>query len=94
MDKEDFASLKRAIAQVEAYKEGAREGYVTHEPIDVKAVRAATGLTRNAFAERFHLPARTVQDWEQNRRQPDAPARALLALIAKDPDGIARMLAS
>lgn len=93
MIKEDFESLKRGLAQVQAYQEGAREGYVTHEPIDVKAVRQRTGLTQKGFADRFHLPAGTVRDWEQKRRQPDAPARTLLALIAKDPDAVARMLA-
>lgn len=93
MNAEDFESLKRAMGQVKAYQEGARDGYVTHEPIDVKAVRKSTGLTQKLFADRYHLPTRTLQDWEQKRRTPDAPARALLMLIQKDADGIARMLA-
>lgn len=33
----DFESLKRAMGQVEAYQEGARDGYATHEPIPLKA---------------------------------------------------------
>ncbi|MPT48032.1 MAG: helix-turn-helix domain-containing protein [Sphingobium sp.] len=93
MNKEDFESLKRAMGEVKAYQEGARDGYVTHEPVDVKALRKRTGLTQKAFADRFHLPARTLQEWEQQRRLPDAPARALLALIQKDADTIAKMLA-
>jgi putative transcriptional regulator len=93
MTNEDFESLTRGLAEAKAYQEGAREGYVTHEPIDVKAVRARSGMTQKRFATTYHLPFGTVRDWEQQRRQPDAPARALLELIQKDPDGIARMLA-
>lgn len=92
MNKDDFESLKRGLDQVQEYQEGARAGYVVHEPVDVKAVRSLTHLTQKAFARTYHLPAGTVRDWEQKRRQPDAPARALLALIRKDPAGIARML--
>ena len=43
MDKDDFASLRRAIAQVDDYRRGQRAGFVAHEPVDVKANRAATG---------------------------------------------------
>jgi putative transcriptional regulator len=92
MNKDDFASLKRGLEQAAAYQQGAREGYAVHEPVDVKAIRAASGLTQQAFASTYHLPAGTLRDWEQHRRQPDAPARALLMLIRKDPETIAAML--
>ncbi|MEJ7933488.1 transcriptional regulator [Sphingobium sp. AN558] len=93
MDTQDFASLKRAMAQVEAYEGGDRKGFVTHEPVDVKAVRAATKKSQQAFAETYHLPVGTVRDWEQGRRQPDAPARALLTIIQADPAVAERLLA-
>ncbi len=38
--------------------------------VDVVAVRAHTGLSQRAFAERFGLDLRAVQDWEQGRRKP------------------------
>lgn len=63
------------------------------EPIDVRAVRKATAKTREAFAAAYKLPLGTVRDWEQQRRQPDAPARALLTLIAADPLRVERLLA-
>jgi len=34
-----------------------------------------------------------LRDWEQGRRQPDAPARAWLTVIAADPQAVERMLA-
>lgn len=92
MDKDDFASLKRAMAQVDDYQGGQRAGFVTHEPVDVKAIRAATGKSQADFARTYHLPVGTVRDWEQGRRQPDAPARVLLSIIRADPVGVGKML--
>ena len=93
MIERDFESLKRGLAQVEAYKAGARDGFVEHTPIDIKAIRKAAGKTQGEFASAYHLPIGTVRDWEQGRRQPDAPARALLTIIAADPAGAERLLA-
>ena len=39
---EDFESLKRGLAQAQAHRDGARDGFVEHAPLDVKAIRAAT----------------------------------------------------
>lgn len=94
MDKGDFESLKRGLAQVAVYKAGAREGFVTHTPVDIKAIRAATKKSQQAFADAYRLPIGTVRDWEQGRSSPDAPARALLTLIEKAPDEVAKMLES
>ena len=54
--------------------------------VDVKAVRRRLGLSQAAFAARFGVNLRTVQDWEQGRRRPEGPARLLLAVIDRDPD--------
>ncbi len=59
---------------------------------DVKAIRARLGLSQAAFASRFGVNLRTMQDWEQGRRRPEGPARLLLAVIERDPDVIPRML--
>ena len=93
MTEDDFASLKRGLAQAQAYQAGERAGFVTHAPVDIKAIRRAAGKTQNQFAEAFRIPVGTVRDWEQGRRSPDAPARALLAVIARDPATIERLLA-
>jgi putative transcriptional regulator len=94
MDKDDFASLRRGLDQVEAYKAGEREGFGVHEPIDVKAIRERVHKSQPAFAKAYHLPVGTVRDWEQGRRSPDAPARALLMLIEREPELVERMLAN
>jgi DNA-binding transcriptional regulator YiaG len=56
---------------------------------DVKAIRERLGLTQEAFAARFHLSQRTIQQWEQRRAMPDLPARILLKAIEQAPDVIA-----
>jgi putative transcriptional regulator len=61
--------------------------------VNVREVRKQTGLSRAAFAEKFALDARAVQDWEQGRRVPDRAARAYLMVIAKRPDAVVEALA-
>jgi len=49
-------------------------------------VRGQTGLTQTAFAERIGVPVETVRNWEQGKRSPRGPARALLKVIDQAPD--------
>jgi putative transcriptional regulator len=58
----------------------------------VKALRQRLGMTQAGFAEAFHLPITTLRDWEQRRSTPDAPARALLLAIERDPEVMRRLL--
>jgi putative transcriptional regulator len=62
--------------------------------VDVRAVRAGTGLSRAEFARRFALDPRALQDWEQGRRRPDRAARAYLIVIARHPEAVVEALAS
>ncbi|HZT25420.1 MAG TPA: helix-turn-helix domain-containing protein [Pseudolabrys sp.] len=52
----------------------------------VRQVRARCRLTQAAFAEKIEVPIETVRNWEQGKRQPRGPARALLKLIDKAPE--------
>jgi len=47
---------------------------------------------RQEFAARYHIPLGTLRDWEQGRSEPDQPARAYLKVIARDPEGVSRLL--
>ncbi len=66
--------------------------YVPAGP-DVRTVRERLGLSQEAFAARFRLSLRTVQEWEQRRRVPEGPARVLLQVIDREPEAVARALA-
>ena len=58
----------------------------------VKVLRQRLGMTQAEFAEAFRLPISTLRDWEQHRSVPDAPARALLRAIDRDPETMRRLL--
>ena len=58
----------------------------------VKALRQRLGMTQVEFAEAFRLPVSTLRDWEQLRTTPDAPARALLQAIEREPETMRRLL--
>ena len=60
----------------------------------VRTVRKNLGLSQAEFAARFRIPVGTLRDWEQNRRQPDAPSLAYLRVIAREPETVAKALAS
>jgi putative transcriptional regulator len=51
-----------------------------------RAIRAATRLTQAEFAARIGVPIETVRNWEQGKRSPRGPARALLKLIENAPN--------
>lgn len=69
-------------------------GLVVHVPdtLDVAAVRLRTGLTQAAFADRIGVKVATLRNWEQRRREPDGPARVLLAMLDRDPKVVERTL--
>lgn len=53
--------------------------------LPVRELRARLGFTQSEFAARLGLPVDTVRNWEQGKRVPRGPARALLLLIARAP---------
>jgi putative transcriptional regulator len=65
---------------------------VISEPVDVKAIRAKLGMSQDAFAATFGFSAAALRDWEQRRRVPRGPARALLQIIEREPEAARRAL--
>ena len=51
-----------------------------------RRIRSQTRLTQAEFASRIGVPIETVRNWEQGKRSPRGPARALLKLIDTAPD--------
>lgn len=60
--------------------------------IDVRAIRRRTGLSQAKFAELLDIELSTLRNWEQGRRQPTGPARALLRAIQNDTLAVMRAL--
>ena len=63
-----------------------------HGLVNVKKLREGLGLTQEEFASTYRIPVGTLRDWEQLRKNPDAPARAYLMVIAKNPQAVAEWL--
>jgi putative transcriptional regulator len=59
----------------------------------VRDLRRRARLTQLEFAARLGVPVETIRNWEQGKRMPRGPARALLALIARAPDTVFAALA-
>jgi DNA-binding transcriptional regulator YiaG len=60
--------------------------------LDVRQVRALTGLSQSKFAELLSIEVSTLRNWEQGRRAPTGPARALLRAISNNPVAVIRAL--
>ena len=54
----------------------------------VRDLRRRAQLTQIEFAARLGVPVETIRNWEQGKRLPRGPARALLAVIAHAPDAV------
>ena len=71
---------------------------VTYVPVprvvDVRKLRARMKLSQTQFAAKFGFSLDSIQNWEQGHRQPEGPARTLLAVIAKDPKAVEEALRS
>ncbi len=65
------------------------------EPVPaVRDLRRRARLTQLEFAARLGVPVETIRNWEQGKRMPRGPARALLAVIAHAPETVFAALAS
>lgn len=52
----------------------------------VISARKKTGLSQAEFAKLLNVSARTLQEWEQGRRQPSGAAKTLIAIAERHPD--------
>ncbi len=89
-----FDNILAGLEDARAYAEGdeSRGKARVVEVVDVKAVRAKTGLSQPKFAALFRISVGTLRNWEQGRRQPDGPAVALLRVIEREPETVIRAL--
>ena len=64
------------------------------EEIDLRSIRALTGLSQAKFAELLAIEVSTLRNWEQGRREPTGAARALLRAIRNDPMAVIKALSA
>jgi len=69
-----------------------RASTASDDSVDVRKVRAVTGLSQAKFAELLSIEVATLRNWEQGRREPTGPARALLRAIRNNPIEVIKAL--
>ena len=94
MKKELFSELVASIEEAGKIHRGeipaSRE--FSFDPEDVRAIREKLHKSQSQFARMIGVSVSTLQNWEQGRRQPHGPARALLLVASKSPNVVARAL--
>jgi putative transcriptional regulator len=88
----DIATDPRSIATAAHNAARAANGRA-EDATYARNVRSRTGLTQAAFAARIGVPVETVRNWEQGKRSPRGPARALLKVLEEAPDAAFAVLA-
>lgn len=61
--------------------------------LPVVSARMKSGLPQSAFAKLLGVSVRTLQDWEQGRREPSGAAKTLIAIAERRPEVLREALA-
>ena len=96
MGKRLFSELVDSMKQMNEIVQGKRAASRRFEvnAVSVKKLRAKLGLSQPKFAALLHVDVGTLRNWEQGRREPTGPAKALLTAISRDPENVLKALAA
>jgi putative transcriptional regulator len=86
-------SAKGIVAHLKGEIELPTRRIVLPGEVDVRRIRTKAGMSQTDFAHAFCINPRTLQEWEQGRRKPDATTRAYLAVIGKNRKAVLDALA-
>ena len=94
MKKKDFDTLTESIRQAGRIRRGEEKPSRVIEvtPPDIKAIRAQLGRSQAEFALMIGVSVGTLRNWEQGRRRPEGPARALLKVASVNPSAVEKAL--
>ena len=94
MKDRDFSNLLASVREAGEIKAGRRtpSRVAVVRPPDIKAIRKRLKVTQARFAAMIGVSLRTLQNWEQGRRQPHGPAKALLRIAARNPRAVLHAL--
>lgn len=92
-DRDIGAEILQGISEIKEYRRGnsslrTRE---LSEPSPPQVIRTKLRLSQSSFAGLMGVSIRTLQDWEQGRREPQGPAVALLRIAEQHPEVFAQL---
>jgi putative transcriptional regulator len=87
MKKEMFEELMGSVREAGAVLRGQKKASrrIVISSSGVRAIRERTNLSQSEFARLIGVSAKTLQNWEQDRRHPTGPAATLLKIISYEP---------
>ena len=95
MSKKFFEKLLESVEQADEIVRGARApGRMFRvDSAQVREIREITQLSQQKFARLLQVDVGTLRNWEQGRREPTGPAKALLRAIKNNPQAVLKALA-
>ena len=54
----------------------------------IRNLRKSLVMTQKEFSSRINVPLATLRNWEQGKRHPAGPARALLKILVRNPEAM------
>lgn len=94
MKKKLLTELAESLSEVGRIRKGQLSPSRVRQfnPVDVKRIRSGLHISQSQFAMMIGVSKATLQNWEQGRRVPDGPARALLCVVEKQPQAVLEAL--
>jgi putative transcriptional regulator len=88
MKQDDFDELVASVREAGKIARGESQPSrrFEFEPVDIKKIRERLSLSQSEFAMLIGVSVATLQNWEQGRRRPEGPARALLRIVETHPE--------
>ena len=96
MKKERFEKLMKSVKQAGRIRRGEmKAGRTFHfSPANIRDIRLKLKKSQAEFALMIGVSLATLQNWEQGRRSPEGPARALLKIAAEKPEAVIEALSA
>ena len=94
MKKELFNELVESIEEAGNIRKGKAKASRTfkYSPVDIKKIRSRLDVSQAQFALMIGVSKSTLQNWEQGRREPEGPAKALLRVVDMNPEAVLEAL--
>lgn len=94
-ERDSKRNLGEELLQAVRDSKAGRTGRVFHiEVTQATEARLKLGLSQADFAAMLGVSVRTLQDWEQGRREPSGAAKALLKIAVAAPKTVRKLLAA